>query len=92
MITQLNKESVFSTFDVDNFTDLECVIESMAPSMVEYYLSDLCHGGDDSFYFNKKELQSTIYIGEYQIYLDYDDNLYLEVQQTQESLEAESLW
>jgi hypothetical protein len=92
MITQLNKDSVFSTFDVENFEALEGVIESMAPSMVEYYLSDLCGGQSDSLYFNKKELQNTICIGEYQIYLDYNDNLFLEVQHTQESFETESLW
>jgi hypothetical protein len=91
MITQLNKQSVFSTFDVDDFTALEDAISSMAPSMVEYYLSDLC-SSNESLYFNKKEVESSINIGEYQIYLDYNENLYLEVKQSQESLETESLW
>lgn len=91
MITQLNKNLLFSTFDVEDFQMLENAINNMAPSMVEYYLSDL-GSCNDEFYLNKKEVQDYINIGEYNIYIDYNENIYLEVQTNKESYETATLW
>jgi hypothetical protein len=92
MILLLNKSSLYLTFGVDNFDSLDEIINSMAPSMVEYYLSDLSNGVED-IYLNKKNIQSTIDIGEYAIYLDYDDEIYLEIEEKDEAdLETASLW
>ncbi len=91
MITQLNKSLLFSTFDVQDFEMLESAINRMAPSMVEYYLSDLGSSNDES-YLNKKEVQTYINIGEYNLYIDYNENIYLEVKTNKESYETASLW
>lgn len=91
MITQLNKNLLFSTFDVQDFDKLEEAISNMAPSMVEYYLSDL-GSYNDEFYLNKKEVQNFINIGEYNIYIDYSENIYLEIQNNKESYETAALW
>jgi hypothetical protein len=91
MITQLNKNLLFSTFDVQDFRMLENAINNMAPSMVEYYLSDLGSCNDES-YLNKKEVQTYISIGEYNLYIDYNENIYLEIQNNKESYETASLW
>ena len=91
MITQLNKNLLFSTFDVEDFEMLENAIGSMAPSMVEYYLSDL-GSCNDEFYLNKKEVQSYINVGEYNIYIDYSENIYLEVNTNKETYETATLW
>ncbi|RXJ70222.1 hypothetical protein CRV08_01260 [Halarcobacter ebronensis] len=92
MVLLLNKTSLYSTFGVDNFESLDLVITSMAPSMVEYYLSDLSNGNDDA-YLNKKNIQNSINIGEYSIYLDYDEEIYLEIEDSSiDDNETGSLW
>ncbi len=92
MILLLNKNSLYSTFGVDSFDLLDQSINSMAPSMVEYYLSDLSSGNDDA-YLNKRNIQNSISIGDYSIYLDYDDEIYLEIEDTQsDDIETASLW
>lgn len=91
MITQLNKTLLFSTFDVQDFQMLEDAISNMSPSMVEYYLSDL-GSYNDEFYLNKKEVQNYICIGEYNIYIDYSENIYLEIKSNKESYETATLW
>ncbi len=64
----------------------------MAPSMVGYYLSDLCAGLDES-YINKRNIQDTIYTDEYNICLDYNEDIYLEVlQRAEDEYETGSLW
>ena len=93
MILLLNKDSLFSTFGVDSFQNLDSAINSMAPSMVDYYLSDLSNGMDD-IYLNKRSIQDSINIGDFNIYLDYDDEIYLEIEDESNSLDLEtgSLW
>ena len=92
MILLLNKSSLYSTFGVDSFDSLDQSIHSMAPSMVEYYLSDLSNGNDDA-YLNRRNIQNSINVGEYSIYLDYDDEIYLEIEDTQiDDYETSSLW
>lgn len=90
MITLLNKTSLYSTFGVNDFDALEGAINTMAPSMVEYYLSDLSQYTDE-FYLNKRNVEKSINIGEYSLYFDYDDNVCLEFEQQEES-ETGSLW
>ncbi|RXJ60213.1 hypothetical protein [Candidatus Marinarcus aquaticus] len=91
MITQINKALLFSTFNVDNFHALEDVMASMAPSMVEYYLSDLCCDTQD-VYLNKREIENSISIGEYSIYMDYNEDIYLEMDSSSCEFETGSLW
>ena len=92
MILLLNKNSLYSTFGVDCFDSLDQSINGMAPSMVEYYLSDLSSGNDDA-YLNKRNIQNSINVGEYSIYLDYDDEIYLEIEDAQaDDFETASLW
>lgn len=89
MITQINKESLYNSFGVENFNNLEGVIDSMAPSLVEYYLSSLCEYNDDT-YFNKREIENSILIGDYSLYIDYNKNIYLEIDKQDD--ETQSFW
>jgi hypothetical protein len=92
MVLILNKASLYSTFGVEDFISLDVVINNMAPSMVEYYLSDLSHGNND-IYLNKRNIQSTINIGDYSLYLDYDDEIYIEIEDSvEDEYETGSLW
>ncbi|RXJ82679.1 hypothetical protein [Arcobacter sp. F2176] len=91
MTLLLNKISLYSTFGVDDFNSLDKVINNMAPSMVEYYLSDLSDGFEN-VYLNKRNIQNSLIIGDFAIYLDYADEVYLEIDDKKEDLETSSLW
>lgn len=92
MVLLLNKTSLYSTFGVNSFDSLDDAINSMAPSMVEYYLSDLSNGNEDA-YLNKKNIQNSLCIGDYSLYIDYDEEIYLEIEDSEEeSFETGSLW
>jgi hypothetical protein len=65
----------------------------MAPSMVEYYLSDLASSSQDSnTYMNKSNIQQTLNLDEYALYMDYNDEVYLEFTEDQSEYTTESLW
>ena len=90
MITQIDKSLLFSTFGVANFDTLEISINSMAPSMVEYYLSDLSAFNEDN-YLNKRNIQQSLNFGDYNLHLDYSDDIYLETTLEEEDL-TQALW
>ena len=89
MITQVNKDSLYNMFGVDNFNLLESALDNMAPSLVEYYLSSLT-SNDDS-YFNKRDIEESISIGDYNLYIDYSKNIYLELNNIIED-STQSFW
>ncbi len=93
MIIQLEKSLLFSTFNVDNFSNLEQSTQLMAPSMVEYYLSDLASSSDfTESYINKTNIQQTIFLEDYSLYIDYNNDVYLEFTQKDDEYETQSLW
>ncbi len=92
MVIQLDKNQLFSTFDVSSFEQLQANTQSMAPSMVEYYLSDLSSQSDTQSYINKSNIQNSILLDEYSIYYDYNNDIYLEFVQKEDAYETESLW
>lgn len=89
MIIFVDKESLYNSFRVSSFSDLVSTIDTMAPSLVEYYLSDLCQYCDN-VYFNKRNINNSISIGDYVLYKDYEDDIYIEINKTEE--ETQSLW
>ena len=89
MITQVNKDSLFNIFGVKNFELLHSAIDNMAPSLVEYYLSSLT--SDDELYFNKRDIEESISMGDYSLYIDYSKNIYLELNSTTEEI-TQSFW
>jgi hypothetical protein len=92
MITLLNKTSLYNTFGVDNFNSIEGAIDKMAPSMVEYHLSDLSQYSED-IYLNKRDIERSVTIGDYNLYIDYSDNIYLELDNDENSnQETASFW
>ena len=89
MIIQVDKDSLFNTFGVKNFELLHSAIDNMAPSLVEYYLSSFT--SDDELYFNKRDIEESISIGDYNLYIDYTKNIYLELNSTTEEI-TQSFW
>ena len=67
-------------------------MNKMAPSMVEYYLKDLSEYSED-IYLNKRDIENSLYIGDYSLYIDYNDNIYLELDNIKDlTNETSSLW
>lgn len=92
MTILLNKNSLYNTFGVDSFNSLEDAVNTMAPSMVEYYLSDLSQYSEDA-YLNKSQIEQSVYVGDYSLYIDYSDNVYLELDtQNMNAYETGSFW
>lgn len=92
MITLLNNISLYNTFGVDNFNSIEGAIDTMAPSMVEYYLSDLSQYSED-VYLNKRDVEKSFSIGDYNLYIDYNDNIYLELDNIEKTThETATFW
>lgn len=77
MISQINPDSLYNLFRIENFELLENTIDNMSPSLAEYYLSGLIDENEDT-YFNKKDIETSISIGNYNLYIDYNNNVYLE--------------
>lgn len=92
MIIQLNTTLLFNTFNVSSFKQLEDEIEFIAPSMVEYHLYDLASTMNDSVYINKSNIQQSIFLGQYSLYVDYEDLIYLEFIEKDNNYDTESLW
>jgi hypothetical protein len=62
----------------------------MAPSLVEYYLSGFIN--DDNSYFNKRDIENSISIGNYNLYLDYSKNIYIELIEDMIDDNTQSFW
>jgi hypothetical protein len=93
LIIQIDRDSLFSTFNVEEFSQLNNSTQSMAPSMVEYFLSDLATSSDsEPSYINKSNIQETLFLGEYSLYIDYSNNIYLEFVEKEDEYETQSLW
>ncbi len=92
MIIQLDTDILLQIFKVSCFEQLEQATQDIAPSMVEYYLNDLSSSISESSYVNKANIQKTIYLDQYSLYLDYSDTIYLEVMEKNDGYETQSLW
>lgn len=93
MIIQLDTTSLFNIFRVSYFDELESQIQLIAPSMVEYHLNDLVDSStNESVYINKANIQQTISLDQYSLYLDYEDFIYLEFFEKDDTYNTESLW
>lgn len=91
MIALINKDSLYNIFGVKTFQSLEGAIDSMAPSLVEYYLSNLVNYSDDT-YLNKRDVEEKVSIGDYNLYIDYSENIYLEVLESNFEDMTQTLW
>ena len=92
MTIQLDNNSLFQTFKVSCFDHLEQALQTIAPSMVEYYLGDLSSSIIEPAYINRSNIQKTISLDQYSLYLDYSDSVYLETLEKDDEYSTESLW
>jgi hypothetical protein len=61
--------------------------------MVEYHLNEIAQDLlTNTTYVNKSNIQNTIYIDNYILYYDYNDDIFMEFQDKIDDYETESLW
>ncbi len=92
MTVLLDKHNLFSTFNVNDFNELESSFNNISPSMAEYYLSDLAESSTEPLHLNRSNIQNTLKLDSYSLYLDYSDNIYLEFIQNAQEFETATLW
>ena len=94
MIVLLDKFNLYATFNIKSFDELENSVENISPSMTEYYLSDLASLVSGNTYLNKSNIEKSLFLDKYSLYLDYNDDIYLEVVQDEnkDEYETASLW
>jgi len=90
MFILVNKDSLYNTFGIESFKLLESAVDTMAPSLVEYHLTALSEYSQEA-YFNKRDIENSISIGEYNLYIDYGENIYLEVNSSQDNF-TQGFW
>ncbi len=89
----LDNQLFCNTFDIESFEQVATKIDTMAPSVVEYYLSDLAATVDSQASLNYSQIQYKVDFQEYSLLLDYDENIYLEfVQNSEDDYETGALW
>ncbi|MCK5111013.1 MAG: hypothetical protein KAQ94_05780 [Arcobacteraceae bacterium] len=93
MTVLIDKSSLYSTFNVSCFDELESSINKLSPSMTEYYLSDIASLNNDSSHLNKTNVQKSLLLDKYYLYLDYSNNVFLEItKDADDEFETGTLW
>ncbi len=93
MTILIDKYNLYSTFSVTDFDELESSIDQLSPSMTEYYLNDLASVNNDVQHLNKSNVQKSLLLDNYYLYLDYSENIFLEINNTpDETLETGTFW
>lgn len=91
MLVSIDKNTIFNLFGADTFNNLETIFDNMSPSLVEYHLADFCNS-DNLSYFNKKDVENSFHFGDYGLYIDYNKNMFLEINETKQDDTTLSLW
>ena len=47
---------------------------------------------DNSSYFDKKNIETTFNIGDYNLHIDYNDNIFIELNKTEENSQTLTFW
>lgn len=90
MIISIDKERIYSLFGVTDFSSLEIAIDMIAPSLLDYHFSDFFNYGEEILFFNKRDVENSFNLGSYSIYLDYNENLFLEMNKLED--DTSSFW
>lgn len=91
MIYLDNNNKILTLFNSKEFCELNNVFNCLAPSMCEYHFRELIRELSNNVILNKTNIQDKIDIYDYTLYLDYNNDIYLEYISNNE-YETESLW
>jgi len=92
LIINIDKDSLFTIFDAEQFDQIGQNVQIMAPSMVDYHLGTLANFSEDDIYINRSNIQQSLSLNDYTLHIDYSDNIYMEYQKRDDYYETSSLW
>ncbi len=92
MIYLDNNNKVYSLFDINEFTQLHSKVFTIAPSVCDYNLNNLINTLEPQSFFNKSNIQDSINIDNYSLYLAYDNNIYIEFIKQDDEYANDTLW
>ena len=92
MIYLDNNKELFTLLNITSFDNIQGAINNIAPSLLEYHLEQLIENIENNIILNKHNVQDTINLDKYTLYIDYSDNLYIEVQIIEDEYATASLW
>ena len=92
MIYLDNNKELFTLLNITSFDNIQGAINNIAPSLLEYHLEQLIDNIENNIILNKHNVQDTINLDKYTLYIDYSDNLYIEVQIIEDEYATASLW
>ena len=92
MIYLDNNKELFTLLNITSFDNIQGAINNIAPSLLEYHLEQLIDNIENNIILNKHNVQDTINLDKYTLYMDYSDNLYIEVQIIEDEYATASLW
>ncbi len=86
-----NKE-LYTLLGISSFQSIQGAINNIAPSLLEYHLEQLLENIQSGEILNRNNIQDTVNLDKYTLYIDYSDNLYIEVQIIEDEYITDSLW
>ena len=92
MIVSVDKDYIYNFFGVNDFFTLEKILDNFAPSLLEYDFQDFCNSFEELMFFNKKDVENSFSQGIYTLILDYNQNLFLEVEDKVSDDSTSTLW
>jgi len=93
---KINKNTIaailgIATATTVNAATIENKIDNMAPSMMEYQMAQACEC-TENVVFNKTNAQSIVMAHGVQIYINYEDEIFVELTKNDEQTQRELSW
>ena len=85
-------KELYTLFNISSFDKIHDAISSIAPSLLEYHLEQLLNNIESNVILNRHNIQNTINLDTYTLYLDYSDNIYIEQDVIEDEYATASLW
>jgi len=85
-------KELFTLLNIKTFDKIQDAISNIAPSMLEYHLEQLTSHIQSNIILNRHNIQDTIFLDIYTLYIDYSDNLYIELDIIEDEYSTASLW
>lgn len=92
MVVNVHKSEIFNIFEVESFSLLELKIDQISPSLAEYHLENFIQNKECEKFFNKKDIQNSFCIGNFNLHLDYNENIYIELFKDNLDTSTQSFW
>lgn len=78
MLYLVSSYDLLNEFRLSSIDLLETNLNSMAPSLCEYHFENIVLYSDIHPYLNKNQIAKEFYFGDFRMYIDYENNIYIE--------------